>query len=81
MDTTKYRPQAGDIVEVNGHHVGDVKRLAEVLEVLGEPDHLHYHVRWEDGHESIYFPGSDAIIRPRHLAHSSPRSATSKSAT
>jgi hypothetical protein len=69
LDTTKYTPQAGDIVEVNGHRVGDVKRMAEVLEVLGEPDHRHYRVRWEDGHESIYFPGSDAIIRPRHPAH------------
>lgn len=63
-----YVPSAGDVVEVDGHHVGDVKRMAEILEVLGEPGRRRYHVRWEDGHESIYFPGSDAIIRPRHAA-------------
>ncbi|MCZ4495857.1 MAG: hypothetical protein JWM25_440 [Thermoleophilia bacterium] len=68
MDTTKYVPKAGDVVEVGVHYVGDVRRLAEILEVLGEPDHPHYRVRWDDGHESVYFPGSDASIRPRPAA-------------
>jgi len=37
--------------------------MAEILEVLGEPSHRHYRVRWDDGRESIFFPGSDATIR------------------
>ena len=36
----------------------------EILEVLGTRGHRHYRVRWDDGHESIFFPGSDAIIQP-----------------
>jgi hypothetical protein len=23
---------------------------------------VHYRVRWDDGHESLYFPGSDAHL-------------------
>jgi hypothetical protein len=55
----------GDVIEITGHAVGDAPRLAEILEVLGDPGHEHFRVRWEDGHESIFFPGEDArIVRP-----------------
>ena len=56
-------PRIGDIVAIHGHHVGEPERLGEILEVLGEPGHERFHVRWEDGHESIYFPGEDAVVR------------------
>lgn len=55
--------QAGDVIEITGHTVGDAPRTAEILEVLGAPDHVHFRVRWEDGHESIFFPGNDAVVR------------------
>jgi hypothetical protein len=62
-------PQAGDLIEITGHAVGDAPKRAEILEVIGEPGHEHFRVRWEDGHESIYFPGADAVIsRPRAKA-------------
>jgi hypothetical protein len=32
--------------------------------VLGQPDHVRYRVRWDEEHESIFYPGSDATIRP-----------------
>jgi hypothetical protein len=35
-----------------------------VLEVLGDPNHPHYRVRWEDDHESIFFPAEDVSIEP-----------------
>ena len=58
--------EAGDLIEITGHAVGDAPRKAEILEVLGGEGHEHYRVRWEDGHESIYFPADDASIkRPR----------------
>ena len=39
-------------------------RIGIVLEVLGEPDHVHYRVRWdEDGHESIFTPSNDVTFR------------------
>ena len=44
-------------------HKDYAPRSAEILEVLGEPGHEHFRVRWEDGHESIFFPGEDAVIR------------------
>jgi RimK family alpha-L-glutamate ligase len=56
-------PRAGDEIVITGHSVGDAPRTATILEVLGEPDHPRYRVRWEDGHESIYFPGADALVR------------------
>ena len=53
----------GDLIEIHGHRVGEKARLAEILEVLGEPGHEHYRVRWDDDRESIFFPSSDATIR------------------
>jgi hypothetical protein len=53
----------GDLIEITGHAVGDSPRTAEILEVLGGTGHEHFRVRWEDGHESIYFPAEDAVIK------------------
>ena len=64
VKTVQGKPaQAGDEIVVTGHTVGDSPRTAVILEVLGEPDHQRFHVRWEDGHESIFFPGEDAVVR------------------
>ena len=43
--------------------MGESTRTAEILEVLGEPGHEHYRVRWEDDRETIYYPGDDATIK------------------
>jgi hypothetical protein len=53
-------PRAGDEISITGHSVGDAAKTAVILEVLGEPGHERFRVRWEDGHESIFFPGEDA---------------------
>ena len=55
--------EIGDLIEITGHSVGDAPRTAEILEVIGELGREHFRVRWEDGHESIFFPGVDATIR------------------
>ena len=54
--------EVGHVVVVEGHRVGDARRLGEILEVLGEPGHEHYRVRWEDGAETIFYPSNDAKI-------------------
>jgi len=54
--------EVGDQIQITGHVVGDAPRTAQILEVLGGPGHEHFRVRWEDGHESIYFPAEDAVI-------------------
>ena len=53
------------IVEVAGHRVGEAPRIGEVLEVIGEPSRRHCRVRWADGHDSLVFPSSDTVFRPR----------------
>ena len=55
---------AGDRVVVESEHVGESAREGEILEVLGSGDEIHYHVRWDDGHQSTLFPsgGSTRIV-------------------
>jgi hypothetical protein len=58
--------RAGDLIEIHGHRQGEASRFGEILEILGSDGHEHYRVRWDDGHESIFTPGSDAVIK--HLS-------------
>lgn len=58
------RAAAGDVVEVSGRRVGDRPRSGEILEVLGD-ERPHYLVRWEDGHESIFYPSEATTVRRR----------------
>lgn len=57
------RAVVGDVLVITGHHVGEPQQLAEILEVLGEPGHERFRVRWEDGRETTIYPGSDAVVR------------------
>ena len=55
--------KTGDRIVVESAHVGQPCREGEVLEVLeGESEREHYRVRWDDGHESIYFPSNDCRL-------------------
>ena len=57
--------KTGDRIVVESAHVGQARREGEVLEVVpGEHEHEgeHYRVRWDDGHESTYFPSSDCRV-------------------
>ena len=56
--------RVGDRVVVEGNQVGVGRRSGTILEVLGDPDAPHYRVKWDGGHESVFFPGSDAAIEP-----------------
>jgi hypothetical protein len=58
----------GDRLVVDGKQIGRSRHTGEIVEVLrGADDSQHYRVRWEDGHESIVFPGTDA--RVEHAGH------------
>jgi hypothetical protein len=59
----------GDGLEIDSVEVGIAPRRGTILEVRGESGHEHYQVRWEDGHESVFYPSSTA-----HVIHSSKRS-------
>ena len=59
--------ERGDVVTVSGRRVGEPPRLGEILEVLGRPDHPHYRVQWEDGHESVLYPGETTTVERRSV--------------
>jgi hypothetical protein len=55
----------GDRIVIKAHHVGEPQRDCEVLEVHGDDGGPPYLVRWSDtGHETLFFPGSDAQVTP-----------------
>ena len=61
----------GDRIVIESRRVGQSGRQGEVIEVMpGNGGHEHYLVRWDDGHESTYFPSSDCRV-----VGSGPRSA------
>lgn len=45
----------GDWLRVHGLP-GLPPRQGQILEVLGRPGHEHYRVRWDERHESIFYP-------------------------
>ncbi len=57
------RASVGDRLVVRGHHQGEPTRDGEILKVLGDDGAPPYLVRWEDGHESEVFPGSDMFVQ------------------
>ena len=54
--------QVGDRIVVRGHHVGEPDRDALVLGVQGADGAPPYRVKWSDGREGVYFPGTDARV-------------------
>jgi hypothetical protein len=52
----------GDRVVIESNKVGSARKTAEVLEVINGTGGEHYRVRWDDGHESIIYPSSDASV-------------------
>ena len=54
----------GDHIVIDTTTLDAARRSGEVLEVIGEGERRHYRVRWQDGHESVYFPGPDARVLP-----------------
>jgi Domain of unknown function (DUF1918) len=60
--------RVGAVIEIHEHRLGEKPRTGEILEVLGGPEHEHYRVRWDDGHESIFYPSGDATIRQAKTA-------------
>jgi len=58
----------GDRLIIKGHRVGEPDRDCLVIEVGGADGGPPYRVRWDEtGHESFFFPGTDAVIQ--HFEH------------
>lgn len=54
--------ETGDEVVVRGRHVADEGRQGTIIEIHGEHGTPPYLVRWQDGHESLFFPSSDTLV-------------------
>jgi len=62
------RAAVGDRIVIKGHRVGEPDRDAEILEVGDGDGNPPFRVRWsDDGHEGLFFPGSDAVVQ--HFSH------------
>ena len=62
--------KAGDLIEVHGSP-GAPSRRGMIIEVLGAPGHEHYSVRWDEEHESLFFPGGGEgvhVVHPKQYA-------------
>jgi hypothetical protein len=54
--------KVGDEIVVDGLRTGDPPREGEILEILERGGVVHYRVRWDDGHETVFYPGSNAHV-------------------
>ena len=56
--------KVGDRVSMESERVGQSAREGVIQEVLGVGENSHYRVRWDDGHESTFYPtaGTTRII-------------------
>jgi hypothetical protein len=64
------RAQVGDHLHVHGRTVGNADRVGEIVEVRGEDGGPPYLVRFEDGHETLVFPGPDATVEEENVSNS-----------
>ncbi|MEJ3405503.1 DUF1918 domain-containing protein [Rathayibacter sp. YIM 133350] len=54
--------QVGQNLVIRGRVVGSTDRRGEIIEVRGEDGAPPYYVRFEDGHESLVYPGPDCSV-------------------
>jgi hypothetical protein len=59
--SSRLHAEAGDQLEVRGLP-GQPARRGQIVEVLGRPGHEHYRVRWDERHESIFFPSEGTSL-------------------
>jgi hypothetical protein len=54
--------RVGDEIVVDAVHTGEPNREGEILEIIDRAGVVHYRVRWDDGHESLFYPGSTTHV-------------------
>jgi hypothetical protein len=55
--------EVGDRITIEANRVGGGRRSGQIEEVIARGIANHYRVRWDDGHETVFFPSSDATIK------------------
>jgi Domain of unknown function (DUF1918) len=56
------KAKVGDRVVTESAHVDSPRRMGRVVGVSGPDGEPPYRVQWTDGHESLWFPGSDSRV-------------------
>jgi hypothetical protein len=56
------RATVGDQLHVHGRTVGEQDHVGQIVEVRGQEGEPPYLVRYPDGHETLVFPGPDAVV-------------------
>jgi hypothetical protein len=51
----------GDRLSMESERIGQSAREGVVVEVLGTGEGAHYRVRWDDGHESTFYPTAGSV--------------------
>jgi hypothetical protein len=62
--------ETGDGLTVQGRRQGDEARHGVIVEVHGAAGAPPYLVRWEDGHESVFFPATGTMLEHHPRASS-----------
>jgi len=53
--------KVGDRVSMESERAGQPTREGVILEVLGAGEGAHYRVRWDNGHETTFYPTAGSI--------------------
>lgn len=66
LDLTKLRrcgvvATVGDRIVVDSEKVGTPAREGEILEIIEAATGIRYRVRWDDGHESTFWPSAGNV--------------------
>lgn len=54
--------KVGEKIRIHSKTVGSPEQEAEIIEVRGDGGAPPYLVRFDDGHETLIFPGPDAEV-------------------
>jgi hypothetical protein len=62
------KAKIGDEIVVDSPHTGGAPREGEIIDIRDAGGVVHYVVRWDDGRETVFFPGSDAHVVKLHAS-------------
>ncbi|HEY1175869.1 MAG TPA: DUF1918 domain-containing protein [Phytomonospora sp.] len=66
------RASRGDRLRIHGRVIGRKDSCGEIVEVRGPDGGPPYRVRFDDGHESLVYPGPDCVVEPAAAVDSPP---------
>ncbi len=58
------RAEIGDRLQIHGKTIGRANRSGTITAVRGPEGSPPYLVQFDDGHETLVYPGSDCVVTP-----------------